>query len=378
MNIRLRHAIGRGYESYWHCKKRYRVNKGGRASKKSRTAALWYIYHLMKFYHVYNTLPCLLVIRKFLNTHRNSTRSELIWAINRLGVSHLWHIPKGELTLTYKPSGQVILFRGLDEPDSLTSISVPKGHLCWCWIEEFYQIHNENDFNKLDLSFRGEIPDPLFKSITGSMNPWNDLWWGKARFFDTDDTDVFTLTTTYLCNEFLGIDDLKVFNKMKKNSPRRYKVEGLGAWGNCEGLIYIGYVENPELNHIEKIPEKLYRLSLRLDYGSGSQDSKLGKTVITAAGITENYEKVYAITESYFYGHFIPDQVIKRVIKFILDLQEKYPDVHTTLHCEWASSSIINNALKLAVKEQGIDVEIESAYKSTILDRVELCQILLS
>jgi len=84
------------------------------------------------------------------------------------------------------------------------------------------------------------------------------------------------------------------------------------------------------------------------------------------------------ITESYFDGHFIPDQVIKWVIKFILDLQEKFPDVHTTLHCEWASSSIINNALKLAVKEQGIDVEIENAYKSTILDRVELCQILLS
>jgi len=122
MNIFLKQVTGSGYESFWTTKKRYRVVKGGRASKKSRTTALYFIYNLMKFFHVNKMKPCLLVVRKYLNTHRNSTRSELIWAINRLGVSHLWNIPKTELTLTYKSSGQTILFRGMDEPDSITSI----------------------------------------------------------------------------------------------------------------------------------------------------------------------------------------------------------------------------------------------------------------
>jgi phage terminase large subunit len=102
--------------------------------------------------------------------------------------------------LTYKPSGQVILFRGADDMDSVTSITVPTGNLCWLWIEEAYQINNEHDFNKLDLSFRGYLPDPLYKQVTLTFNPWNNLIWIKPRFFDKPDPDVFTDTTNYTCN----------------------------------------------------------------------------------------------------------------------------------------------------------------------------------
>ena len=40
--------VGGGYGEFWNCRKRYRAVKGGKASKKSCTAALWYIYHLMR------------------------------------------------------------------------------------------------------------------------------------------------------------------------------------------------------------------------------------------------------------------------------------------------------------------------------------------
>ena len=254
MNIHIKQATGSGYDEFWNCRKRYRVVKGGRASKKSCTAALFYIYNLMKFYHVYNVKPCLLVVRRYFNTHKNSTRSQLIWAINRLGVNHLWQIPKGEHTLTYKPSGQVILFRGMDDPDSITSITVDNGFLCWVWVEEAYQLHNENDFDKLDMSIRGEVPDPLYKQLTLTFNPWSDTTWIKPRFFDKPDPDTFTDTTDYRINEFLGDDDRAVFEKMRLNNPRRYTIEGLGEWGISEGLIYMSYVENPEKNHAE-LPE---------------------------------------------------------------------------------------------------------------------------
>ena len=245
MNNYIKQITGNGYDSFWNCRKRYRVVKGGRASKKSRTAAIFYIYNLMKYYHKYSVKPCLLVVRRYLNTHRNSTRAELIWAINRLGVSHLWSIPKAELTLTYKPSGQVILFRGMDEPDSITSINVPVRFLCWCWCEEAYQIHNEDDFNKLDMSFRGEVPNPLFKQISMTFNPWSDLTWIKPRFFDNPDNNTFIDTTDYRINEFLDDSDRDIFEKMRIKNPRRYKIEGLGQWGIAEGLIYVDYAENP-------------------------------------------------------------------------------------------------------------------------------------
>ena len=41
-----------------------------------------------------------------------------------------------------------------------------------------------------------------------------------------------------MCNEWLGEDDIKLFEDMKINNPRRYNIEGLGEWGISEGLIY--------------------------------------------------------------------------------------------------------------------------------------------
>ena len=37
-------------------------------------------------------------------------------------------------------------------------------------------------------------------------------------------------STNYMCNEWLDESDLKVFEDMKKNNPRRYRVAGLGEW----------------------------------------------------------------------------------------------------------------------------------------------------
>ena len=78
--------------------------------------------------------------------------------------------------MTYIPTGQKIYFRGLDDPLKVTSITVEIGYLCWCWIEEAYEIMNEDDFNMLDESIRGAIPEEtgLFKQITLTFNPWNE------------------------------------------------------------------------------------------------------------------------------------------------------------------------------------------------------------
>ncbi len=139
--VSLSEIVGGSYNAFWHCKKRYRIVKGSRGSKKSTTTALWFIYNMMYYYHVYNVFPNALVIRRFNNTHKDSTRAQLIWAINKLGVAHLWKVPKSENTLIYRPSGQKIIFRGLDEPDSITSITVDKGQLCWVWIKNL--VHNK-------------------------------------------------------------------------------------------------------------------------------------------------------------------------------------------------------------------------------------------
>lgn len=230
--------VGRGYKTFWNFKGRYRVCKGSRASKKSKTTALWFIYNLMQ-------LPGsnLLVIRKTYRTLKDSCFTELKWAINRLGVTQWWEVKESPLEMTYRPTGQKIYFRGLDDPLKVTSITVETGCLCWGWIEEAYEISKEADFDMLDESIRGEVSEGLFKQWTFTFNPWNEHHWIKRRFFDNPDDETLALTTNYLCNEWLDEADKKVFETMKRNNPRRYQVAGLGAWGIVDGLIYENFKE---------------------------------------------------------------------------------------------------------------------------------------
>jgi phage terminase large subunit len=242
--IDIAQIVGAGYGDFWRFKGRYRVVKGSRGSKKSCTTSLQYILKMMEYYYLYGLKPNLLVIRKYYALHKESTFAQLRWAINRLGVADQWKANISPLSLTFRPSGQQIIFRGMDDPDSITSITVADGYLCWVWWEEAYQIGNEKAFDKVDLSIRGDVPYPLYKQHTLIFNPWSERTWIKRRFFDAPaDEDVFTKTTTYLCNEFLGADDLKIFNDMKLRNPKRYLVEGEGNWGIAKGLIFENVVE---------------------------------------------------------------------------------------------------------------------------------------
>jgi phage terminase large subunit len=186
-----------------------------------------------------------LVVRKVFRTLKDSCFTELKWAINRLGVSDLWDVKESPLEMTYTPTGQKIYFRGLDDPLKVTSITVENGYLCWMWIEEAYEIMKESDFDMLNESIRGAIPEStgLFKQITLTFNPWNEHHWLKSRFFDTPDDDTMAITTNYTCNEWLDDADRKVFETMKVKNPRRYRVAGLGDWGIVEGVIFENWEE---------------------------------------------------------------------------------------------------------------------------------------
>ncbi len=261
IEVNIAEKIGKGYKTFWNFKGRYRIVKGGRASKKSTTNAQWIIYKMMQ-YPLANTL----VIRRVFNTHKDSTWTQLKWATNNLNVAHLWHFSKSPLEATYLPTGQKILFRGLDDPMSITSITVEIGYLCWCWFEEAFQIMDEDSFNKVDMSIRGELPPGYFKQITLTFNPWSEKHWLKKRFFDVKDEDILALTTNYKCNEFLGEDDRRIFAKMKKNNPRRYNIEGLGDWGIAEGLVYENF-EELEFDYKEISKQEGVNAYFGLDFG---------------------------------------------------------------------------------------------------------------
>ncbi len=257
--IYLPDIIGKGYATFWHFKGRIRAVKGSRRSKKSKTTALWFIYHMMKHKDA-NTL----VVRKTYRTLKDSCFTELRWAIKRFGVEHLWHLKESPLEMTYIPTGQKIYFRGLDDPLKITSIATDVGVLCWMWIEEAYEITREDDFDTLIESMLGDCPEDLWKQITLTFNPWSDRTWIKKRFFDVNEPDVLALTTNYLCNEWLAPADKKVFEDMKVKNPRRYRVAGLGDWGVVDGLVYERWKE--ESFTLEQLPKDV-QSAFGLDFG---------------------------------------------------------------------------------------------------------------
>ncbi len=269
--ISLPEYVGKGYGTFWRWKGRYRVCKGSRASKKSKTMALWCIVNLMKYPDAN-----LLVVRKVFRTLKDSCFTELKWAINRLGVQAHWEIKESPLEMTYKPTGQKIYFRGLDDPLKVTSITVEHGYLCWMWIEEAYEIGNEDDFNMLDESIRGAIPPGtgLSKQVTLTFNPWNEHHWMKKRFFDDPDDETLAMTTNYLCNEWLDEADRKVFETMRLNNPRRYRVAGLGDWGIVDGLIFEDWEEKAfDIDEVRRLAS--VKSAFGLDFGYTNDPSAL-------------------------------------------------------------------------------------------------------
>jgi len=287
--VHLPAIVGKGYKDFWEFKGRYRVVKGSRASKKSKTTALNIIVSMMK-YPSANTL----VVRKVFGTLKDSCYTELRWAISRLGVQAYWRCRESPLDMTYLPTGQKIYFRGLDDSQKISSITVGVGVLCFLWVEEAYEISSEADFNMIDEAIRGFVEPPLYKQLTLTFNPWNERHWLKKRFFDAaPDSEILAKTTNYLCNEFLDDADKKMFETMKLTNPRRYRVAGLGDWGIAEGLIFENWEERAfDVNEVKRIPE--IKAVFGLDFGYTNDPSAM------FAGLLDTGTKtVYVFDEVY-------------------------------------------------------------------------------
>lgn len=301
MRISLKELVGKGYNDFWNCRKRYRVCKGSRGSKKSKTAALNMIYRIIKY-----PLSNGLCVRRYSNTLRDSVFSDLKWAIHKLHLDDYFECTVSPMQIVRRTTGQKILFRGLDDGLKITSISVDYGVLCFIWIEEAFEVTNEDDFNKVDMSVRGEVLEGYFKQITLTFNPWSATSWLKARFFDVVDDDIFTKTTTWECNEWLDASDRNLFLKMKVNNPRRYRIEGDGEWGIAEGLIYEKVrFENFDIDKIRAING--IKAAFGLDFGFTDPNAFVCMLIDNTA------MKIYVFDEWYKTG--VTNKIIAQAIK---------------------------------------------------------------
>ena len=106
----------------------------------------------------------------------------------------------------------------------------------------------------------------------------------SSQFSYISPSDILAKTTNYLCNEFLDESDLRLFERMKAENPRRYRVAGLGEWGISEGLIYENWEEKEFdvqeiLNNIPDIES-----SFGLDFGYTNDPTALFCGLISLSG----------------------------------------------------------------------------------------------
>lgn len=223
---------------------RYIVLYGGAGSGKSVFAAQRLIIRMMS-----KKLCNILVVRKVGDTNRTSTFALLRQVISRWGLYDLFDIT--DLRIVCKITGNECIFKGLDDPEKIKSVTFAKGELTDIWIEEASEI-TEEDFNQLDIRLRGK---GIHGQITLSFNPVNVLHWLKKRFFDRKEPRAVTLKTTYKDNLHLDEDYKRTLEGYKTTDPYYYQVYCLGQWGVIGKTIFDAQKVNQRLSKLGP-PEK--------------------------------------------------------------------------------------------------------------------------
>lgn len=350
--VDLPKTVGGGYGKFWRSKNFYRVVKGSRGSKKSKTTALNFITRLLKY-----PWANLLVVRRFSNTNKQSTYTDFKWACNQLKVAHLFKFNESLPEITLKKTGQKILFRGLDDELKITSITVDVGSLCWAWFEEAYQIETEDKFSTVVESIRGslDVPD-FFKQITVTFNPWNERHWLKRVFFDTDTqrADTLALTTTYKCNEWLDEVDKQRYEDLYITNPRRARIVCDGEWGVAEGLVFENTIV--EDFDVQKTIQRVKETTAGVDFGF-TQDPT---TLICVAVDFEN-KRLYLYNEHYQKAMLTDD-----IVKMLKDkgMQHSY-----------ISADSAENRLIAEIRSKGISRIVPSLKgKGSIMQGIQFMQ----
>lgn len=143
---------------------------GGRGGTKSSFISIEIVLGMMrnKGFHA-------IALRKVGATLRESVFAQLEWAINMLGVEKYWDIKVSPLSMTYRPYGNKIIFRGLDDVQKLKSIKIPKGYLAYGWFEELSEFSSMDEINSaLQSIMRGGDKFWIFYSYNPpeSINNW--------------------------------------------------------------------------------------------------------------------------------------------------------------------------------------------------------------
>ena len=230
------------------------VFKGGRGSAKSSL-----ISEAIPLLLVANPSVHAMVFRKVGNTMKNSVWSQVVWGIDKLGLMPFFKIPKTIANpIVFLPTGQQILFMGLDDPNKVKSVKLPFGYIGITWFEELDQYAGEKEIRKvLQSTMRGGT---LFWDFRSFNPPISNLNWANQYATDALSRENTLVTTTDyrdIPEEWLGQAFIDEALDLLETNPKAYEHEYLGIPVGTGGNVFENveplYMSDEFINSFENI-----------------------------------------------------------------------------------------------------------------------------
>lgn len=223
--------------------------RGGRGSCKSSFISLVLILGIMT-----DKEANAVVFRKVGSDIRDSVFEQLSWAIDKLGVRHLWEENKSLLRFRYTPTGQVVLCRGLDDPTKVKSIKTRHGYFKYTWYEELSQFANMEEIRSTGQSIR-RGGKQFFTFCSYNPPASASAWVNAEANVPKEGRIVFTTCYLDIPHDWLGEQFFLEAEALKQQNPKAYAHEYLGeitgTGGTVFGNLSIRDISDDEISHFD-------------------------------------------------------------------------------------------------------------------------------
>lgn len=243
-------VVRHGHTYYW--------LEGGRGSTKSSEISLEIPQLLIK-----NPDCHAVVLRKVGNTIKNSVYPQIQWGIEALGLTSKFRFKTSPHEITYRKTGQKILFFGVDDPQKIKSIKLPFGYIGIAWFEELDQFSGMEEIRNLNQSLlRG---GPRFWEFCSFNPPKSQNNWVNEEKL-TDDPDRLVHHSTYLGvpREWLGERFFEDAEKLRQKNELAYRHEYMGEVTGTGGAVFDNVEDTTMLDEQVAAFDRLY---FGLDFG---------------------------------------------------------------------------------------------------------------
>jgi PBSX family phage terminase large subunit len=216
---------------------------GGRGSTKSSFVSLAIVMLIVAH-------PCAnaVILRKVANTLRDTVYNQMQWAIDTLGMTDYFKPSISPMGYKYLPTGQIIAFKGADEPTKIKGIKFTTGYGAIAWFEELDQFLEDEVRNLSNSIRRGGDTFWMFHTYNPPKTMWS--WVNQAVVLRQQRPDTLVHKSTYLDvaathPNWLGQPFIDEAEMTKLTNPRAYEWEYMGEVTGTGGSVFENIIARP-------------------------------------------------------------------------------------------------------------------------------------